>query len=108
MVVSIVITILVMGCAPHLSPPHAGHGVTDPGALDYAMDLLTLPPPPLPPYMQGTDPGALDYAMNRAIDAYYNDRAWFHSLQKRVMQQDWSWSRPAMDYIDLYFSACKS
>ena len=46
MVVSIVITILVMGCAPHLSPPHAGHGVTDPGALDYAMDLLTLPPPP--------------------------------------------------------------
>ena len=36
---------------------------------------------------QGTDPGALDYGLNRAFDAYYNDRAWFHGLQKRVMQQ---------------------
>lgn len=36
---------------------------------------------------QGTDDGALDYALNRALDAYYNDRAWFHSLQKRVMLQ---------------------
>jgi hypothetical protein len=37
--------------------------------------------------LQGTDDGALDYALNRALDAYYNDRAWFHSLQKRVMLQ---------------------
>lgn len=37
--------------------------------------------------MQGTDEGALDYALNRAIDAWYNDRAWFHGLQKRVMEQ---------------------
>ena len=36
---------------------------------------------------QGADAGALDYAMNRAIDAWYNDRAWFHGLQKRVMEQ---------------------
>jgi len=56
---------------------------------------------------EGTDPGALDYAMNRAIDAWYNDRAWFHSLQKRVMEQDWSWNRPALDYIELYHSAKK-
>ncbi|KAG2492408.1 hypothetical protein HYH03_009353 [Edaphochlamys debaryana] len=56
----------------------------------------------------GTDAGALDYAMNRAIDAWYNDRAWFHSLQQRVMEQDWSWNRPAIDYIELYFSALKS
>ncbi|GIL88159.1 hypothetical protein Vretimale_14076 [Volvox reticuliferus] len=56
----------------------------------------------------GTDGGALDYALNRAIDAWYNDRAWFHSLQKRVMEQDWSWNRPAIDYIELYFSALKS
>ena len=25
--------------------------------------------------------------MNRALDAYYNDRQWFHGLQKRVMLQ---------------------
>ena len=46
-------------------------------------DITLLPPPNL----QGTDPGSLDYAMNRAIDAWYNDRAWFHALQKRVMEQ---------------------
>ena len=34
-------------------------------------------------YTQGTDSSALDYAMNRAIDAWYNDRPWFHSLQRR-------------------------
>ncbi|GLC71233.1 hypothetical protein PLESTF_001092900 [Pleodorina starrii] len=56
----------------------------------------------------GTDGGALDYALNRAIDAWYNDRSWFRSLQKRVMEQDWSWNRPAIDYIELYFSALKS
>lgn len=32
---------------------------------------------------QGMDEGGLDYALNRAIDAYYNDRAWFRSLQVR-------------------------
>ena len=25
--------------------------------------------------------------MNRAIDAWYNDRAWFQGLQKRIMEQ---------------------
>ncbi|PSC67151.1 glycosyltransferase family 5 [Micractinium conductrix] len=54
---------------------------------------------------EGTDDGALDYAMNRALDAYYNDRQWFHGLQKRVMLQDWSWNKPANDYIQLYYSA---
>jgi starch synthase len=55
----------------------------------------------------GTDAGALDYALNRALDAYYNDRAWFHSLQRRVAEQDWSWNKPAVDYISLYFAALK-
>lgn len=41
--------------------------------------------PPLP--SQGTDDGAMDYGLNRALDAYYNDRKWFHGLQKRVMEQ---------------------
>jgi starch synthase len=55
----------------------------------------------------GTDEGALDYAMNRALDAYYNDREWFRSLQERVMRQDWSWNKPAIDYIELYYAAMK-
>ncbi len=39
------------------------------------------------PALQGTDEGALDYALNRGIDAWYNDKKWFHGLQKRVMEQ---------------------
>eukprot|EP00884_Botryococcus_braunii_P007192 jgi/Botrbrau1/16474/Bobra.0142s0068.1 len=57
---------------------------------------------------EGTDPMALDYALNRALDTYYNDRDWFHSLAQRVMRQDWSWARPALDYIELYYQAMKS
>jgi starch synthase len=56
---------------------------------------------------EGTDEGALDYALNRALDAYYNDRSWFRSLQERVMKQDWSWNKPAIDYIQLYYAAMK-
>lgn len=56
---------------------------------------------------EGTDGGALDYALNRAIDAYYNDRDWFRSLQSRVMRMDWSWNRPALSYVDLYYAALK-
>ncbi|KAK9805611.1 hypothetical protein WJX72_007789 [[Myrmecia] bisecta] len=57
---------------------------------------------------EGTDGPALEFALNRALDAWYNNRAWFHSLQKRVMLQDWSWNKPALDYIELYFAALKS
>jgi len=56
---------------------------------------------------EGADEGALDYALNRAFDAYYNDREWFRSLQQRVMSQDWSWNKPAIDYIQLYYAAMK-
>lgn len=31
----------------------------------------------------GTDAGGMDYALNRAISAWYNDRAWWHALQAR-------------------------
>lgn len=55
----------------------------------------------------GTDPGALDYALNRALDSYWNDRPWFRSLQARVMKQDWSWARPSLDYVDLYYATKK-
>ncbi|KAG1673855.1 hypothetical protein FOA52_012880 [Chlamydomonas sp. UWO 241] len=57
---------------------------------------------------EGTDEGALDYALNRAIDAWYNDKEWFHGLQKRIMEQDWSWNRPALNYIELYHNAKKA
>ncbi|KAG6584091.1 Soluble starch synthase 3, chloroplastic/amyloplastic [Cucurbita argyrosperma subsp. argyrosperma] len=56
---------------------------------------------------EGADPSGVDYALNRAISAWYNDRSWFHSLCKRVMEQDWSWNRPALDYLELYHAARK-
>ncbi|XP_010909122.2 starch synthase 3, chloroplastic/amyloplastic [Elaeis guineensis] len=55
----------------------------------------------------GADPGGVDYALNRAISAWYDGREWFNSLCKRVMEQDWSWNRPALDYMELYHAARK-
>ena len=37
--------------------------------------------------LQGTDEGSLDFGLNRALDAWYDDRHWFHSLAKRCMLQ---------------------
>jgi len=56
---------------------------------------------------EGTDEGALNYALDRALDAWYNDRGWFHGLGQRAMRQDWSWNRPAIDYLELYHAARK-
>ncbi len=56
---------------------------------------------------QGADESSLDYALNRALDAYYDDRTWFNSLAARIMRQDWSWNRPALDYVELYWQAMK-
>ncbi|WJZ95878.1 hypothetical protein VitviT2T_014616 [Vitis vinifera] len=55
----------------------------------------------------GADPVGVDYALNRAISAWYDGRDWFNSLCKRVMEQDWSWNRPALDYMELYHAARK-
>ncbi|XP_047163123.1 starch synthase 3, chloroplastic/amyloplastic-like isoform X1 [Vigna umbellata] len=55
----------------------------------------------------GADVGGVDYALNRAITAWYDGRDWFNSLCKRVMEQDWSWNRPALDYLELYHAARK-
>jgi starch synthase len=57
---------------------------------------------------EGADAGGLDYALNRAVDAFYNDRAWFRGLQSRVMRMDFSWNRPALQFTDLYYAAIKS
>lgn len=43
----------------------------------------------------------------RAISAWYDGRDWFYSLCKTVMEQDWSWNRPALDYMELYHAARK-
>ncbi|KAL1806008.1 hypothetical protein ACET3Z_029076 [Daucus carota] len=44
---------------------------------------------------EGADAAGVDYAVNRAISAWYDGRDWFNSLCKLVMEQDWSWNRPA-------------
>lgn len=54
---------------------------------------------------EGTSEGDLDYALDRCIDAYWNDTEWFRSLQARVMRQDWTWNKPALEYIDLYYQS---
>lgn len=56
---------------------------------------------------EGTNSSGVDYALNRAISAWYDNREWFNLLCKRVMEQDWSWNRPALDYLELYHAARK-
>ncbi|KAF8031437.1 hypothetical protein BT93_D0599 [Corymbia citriodora subsp. variegata] len=55
----------------------------------------------------GADSAGIDYALNRALSAWYDGRDWFNSLCKTVMEQDWSWNRPALDYMELYHAARK-
>ncbi|XP_048140910.1 soluble starch synthase 3, chloroplastic/amyloplastic isoform X2 [Rhodamnia argentea] len=55
----------------------------------------------------GADSAGVDYALNRALSAWYEGRDWFNSLCKTVMEQDWSWNRPALDYMELYHAARK-
>jgi len=54
---------------------------------------------------EGASESDLDYALDRAIDSYWNDVQWFRSLQSRVMLQDWTWNKPALEYIDLYYQS---
>ncbi|XP_059624216.1 starch synthase 3, chloroplastic/amyloplastic [Cornus florida] len=56
---------------------------------------------------EGADTAGVDYALDRAISAWYDGRDWFNSICKRVMDQDWSWNRPALEYLELYHAACK-
>jgi hypothetical protein len=52
--------------------------------------------------LQGMDEGGLDYALNRAIDAYYNDKPWFRSLQVSPL---YSRCRPAVLLMSCLVSA---
>nr|KYP58238.1 hypothetical protein KK1_004532 [Cajanus cajan] len=53
------------------------------------------------------DVKGVDYALNRAIVTWYENRDWFNNLCKTIMEQDWSWNRPALDYLELYHAARK-
>jgi len=46
-------------------------------------------------------PAALTACVRRAVDTYQDRAAWL-SVVKRVMKQDFSWSRSASSYLDLY------
>ncbi len=39
---------------------------------------------------------------------FYNDRPGWEALVARIMQQDWSWYSPALDFIELYYKALRS
>mmetsp|Transcript_3823 Transcript_3823/g.11020 ORF Transcript_3823/g.11020 Transcript_3823/m.11020 type:complete len:1228 (+) Transcript_3823:338-4021(+) len=56
---------------------------------------------------EGTDSNALDYALNRALTMCYSDKKEWADLTERIMQQDWSWDSPALDYTDAYHLALK-
>jgi starch synthase len=56
---------------------------------------------------EGTDTAGMDYALNRALGMFYSDRESWNELAAAVMQQDWSWDSPALDYLELYYKALK-
>lgn len=56
----------------------------------------------------GTDAPGMDYALNRALSSWYSRRNWWNELSSRIMKQDWSWSSPALDYVELYYKAMKA
>ncbi len=41
-------------------------------------------------------------ALKRCVDLYHNDRETFKALQKRDMEQDFSWDKPALKYMELF------
>jgi starch synthase len=54
---------------------------------------------------EGTDTAGMDYALNRALSLWYSDRPAWNALAATVMNQDWSWDGPALDYMALYGAA---
>ncbi len=46
-------------------------------------------------------------AVKRAVHLYHGDRAAFRALQRRDMQQDFSWDKPARKYMELFNSLCE-
>jgi len=50
----------------------------------------------------GMDAPGMDYALNRALSLYFSERGQWVELAKNGMVTDWSWSGPALDYLELY------
>jgi starch synthase len=42
------------------------------------------------------------WALKRCLSLYHNDREGFRALQKRDMQQDFSWDVPAQKYMQQF------
>ena len=56
---------------------------------------------------EGTDAPGLDYALNRALSLWYAEQEKWNDLARAGMQTDWSWSNPALDYLELYHKITK-
>jgi hypothetical protein len=53
----------------------------------------------------GREPQDVEAALHRAVDAYQHGQQWWRDeLVLRAMRQDWSWSRSAHLYLDIYRS----
>ena len=52
---------------------------------------------------QKTSPAAMVSALRRALKTYADKRRWI-PLQKRCMQQDFSWEKSAVQYLDVYYA----
>lgn len=53
-------------------------------------------------------PAALNEALKKAFDLFRKDPSTFQSLIRRGMQSDFSWKKPAQEYLRLYRSLLKS
>ena len=51
--------------------------------------------------------GDMCHVICEAIDLYHNNRAAYALLQQRGMTADFSWTRSAQEYHDIYESICK-
>ena len=56
---------------------------------------------------EGTGDSDIDFALDRAISLAYDKPSEFRALQANCMTQDWSWNRPALEYIEIYHAARK-
>ena len=46
-------------------------------------------------------------ALNRCINLYADNREGFRALQRRCMEQDFSWDKPARKYMELFQKMCQ-
>jgi starch synthase len=53
------------------------------------------------------NPEAMVEAIQRALRIYSNDPSGWQDIQKRGMEQDFSWERSAREYLKLYLKLVK-